>query len=288
MDVIQAHVELVDVSTHRPPSPSINAASGILVDVDAGVILWQRDADRPRPPASTTKLMSALVAMQNFPLDREVTVSAASAERGGEETRMGLRAGERLSVRELLTGMLMVSANDAAMSMAQDTVGMERFVGTMNAQATALGLRGTHFENPSGYPDDPGQVSSARDLAVLTGLAYTRFPLFQELSDRHDLVIPATAGHPEHPLHNILSRLFAAYPPVVGGKSGFTSAAGPCLVTVAVRDRHRLIAVLMDAPRMVDDTRTLLEWGFTQQGLAPLPVPSPSPRPSPAPGAPRP
>ncbi|MEA2645996.1 MAG: hypothetical protein QOE92_1079 [Chloroflexota bacterium] len=277
LDVLEARVEFIDVSAGRPVQPPVAAAAGILVDVDAGLVLWQHNADTPRPPASTTKLMSALVAMRNFPMDSAVTVGAAAATRGGEETQMGLRAGERLTVRELLTGMLMVSANDAAMSIAGDTVGMERFVDTMNAQAAALGLTSTHFENPSGYPDAPAQLTTARDLAALTSIAYRRYPIFQELSDTHDTVIPANAGHQEFVLHNILSRLYASYPALVGGKSGFTYAAGPCLVTVAVRDGHRLIAVLLDAPHMVDDTRTLLEWGFSQEGLAPLPAPTPSP-----------
>jgi D-alanyl-D-alanine carboxypeptidase len=278
LPVIRVDASLADESAHRTGAPAVVSQSGILIDIDSRTILWQHNPDESRAPASTSKLMSALVALSNFPLDQPVTVSPAAANRDGVETKMGLHAGEILSVRELLTGMLVVSANDAAMSIAYDTVGTGRFVATMNAQAAALGLHDSHFVNPSGYPDDPGQVSSAHDLAVMMMVDWQYFPIFDQLADVRDSTeLPATATHPSFQLHNVLSRIFTFYPPTVAGKSGFTNGAGPCLVTVATRGGHHLVLVLLDAQAMVRDNGPLLDWGFVQEGLAPLIAPSPSP-----------
>jgi D-alanyl-D-alanine carboxypeptidase (penicillin-binding protein 5/6) len=284
--LLTADVPLVDVGSHHTGAPGIVADEAILVDMDTGNILWQHDADKPRMPASTSKMMSALVALQNFSLDQPVRVSPEAANREGVETKMGLLAGETLSVRELLTGMLVVSANDAAMAMAYDTVGMDRYIATMNAQVAALGLHESHFVNPSGYPDDPGQVSSAHDLAVMTMVAWLNFPVFRDLTKIRATTLPASSQHHAFELHNIMGRVFQVYPATVGGKSGFTDGAGPCLITIATRGSHHLLTVLLNARDMVGDSPRMLEWGFAQYGLPPLiPPPTPAPSPSPAAGA---
>ncbi|MFY9614071.1 MAG: serine hydrolase, partial [Candidatus Dormiibacterota bacterium] len=284
LPVIRIDTSLVDDTAHRSGAPKVVSAAGILVDIDSQEVLWQHNPDERRAPASTSKLMTALVALYNFPMSQAVTVSPPAANRDGVETKMGLHAGETLTVKELLTGMLVVSANDAAMSMAYDTVGMDRFVATMNAQADAMGLHDSHFVNPSGYPDDPAEVSSARDLAAMMMVAWKYFPVFDELAGvRGDLTLPATATHPAYPMHNVMSRIFTYYPPTVAGKSGFTDAAGPCVVTVATRGSHHLVLVLLDAEAMVRDNGPLLDWGFVQEGLPPLIVPSPSPSPGASP-----
>lgn len=283
LPVVRYDTALDDDSAHRMGAPTVVSAAGILIDADSQSILWQHNPDEPRAPASTSKLMTALVVLRNFNLDDNVTVSAAAANRDGVETKMGLRAGEVLTVRELLTGMLVVSANDAAMSLAYDIVGMDKFVATMNAQASAMGLHESHFTNPSGYPDDPGQVSSAHDLALMMMVAWRYYPVFRELAGVRDgTVLPATATHPAYPLHNVMSRIFTYYAPTVAGKSGFTDAAGPCVVTLANRGDHHLVLVLLNAQAMVRDNGPLLDWGFVQDGLPPLIPPSPSPA---APGA---
>jgi D-alanyl-D-alanine carboxypeptidase (penicillin-binding protein 5/6) len=282
LGLLRVSTALTDVSARHSGAPLMTAEAGILVDIDTRTILWEHYPDTPRPPASTSKLMAAMVALQNFPLDQRVTVSAGSANRDGVETKMGLLAGQRLTVRELLTGMMVVSANDAAMTMGNDVVGMDRFVATMNAQARALGLRHSHFTNPSGYPDDPGQMASAQDLAVMMMVNWEYFPAFQQLAGIAELTLPANPDHPLYEMHNVLRRVFSVYPPTVAGKSGFTDGAGPCLVTLAARDRHHLVSVLMNARDMVNENRALMEWGFVQEGVAPLPAPSPSPSPAPA------
>jgi D-alanyl-D-alanine carboxypeptidase (penicillin-binding protein 5/6) len=194
---------------------------------------------------------------------------------------MGLVSGERLTVRELLSGMLTVSANDAALAIPYGTVGMPQYVAAMNQEVEALGLSDSHFTGPVGFPDDPQMVSSAFDLAAIATAAYRNYPLFRELTSSHDIYLPPSPNHHEYKLHNI-NRLMDIYPAAIGTKSGFTDVAGPCLVSMAVRDNYHLVAVLLNAPRMFDQSRTLLEWGYTQEGLPAMYPPSPSPTPAPA------
>ena len=282
-------IHFTDASTAFRGAPVLGGSSGILVDIDRNIILWAANAHGPRAPASTTKLMTSLVALENFPLDQQVTVTPLAAAREVVETRMGLRPNEKLTVKELLSGMLTVSANDAADAMADGTVGMDRFVEAMNRQVTALGLEDTHFTNPVGFPDDPQETSSAYDLAAIATAAYRNYPLFRELTATHDMYLPPTSTHQGYKLHNI-NRLLDIYPAAIGSKSGFTDNAGPCLVSMATRNGHHLAAVVLNAQRMFDQSRALLEWGFTQEGLPalyPSPVPTPPAPPLAAPRRPR-
>lgn len=262
-------------------APVILGSSGILVDIDRNIILWGGHEHERRAPASTAKMMTSLVALQNFPLDQQITVTPEAAGRDAVETRMGLSANEKLTLRELLSGMLTVSANDAADAVADGTVGMNGFVEAMNRQVTALGLEDSHFTNPVGFPDDPQEISSAYDLAAIATAAYRNYPIFRELTASHDVLLPATSTHREYKLHNI-NRLLDIYPAAIGTKSGFTDDAGPCLVSMATRNGHHLVAVVMNAQKMFDQTRALLEWGFIEEGLPAL-YPSPPPSPSPQP-----
>jgi D-alanyl-D-alanine carboxypeptidase (penicillin-binding protein 5/6) len=266
-----------DATSAFHDAPVIVGSSGILVDLDRNLILWEGHAHERRAPASTTKMMTAFVALDNFPLDQVITVTPAAAARDSVETRLGLLPNEKLTVRELLTGMLMVSANDAADAIAGGTVGMDAYVEAMNRQVSALGLRDTHFTNPVGFPDEPGEVSSAYDLAAIATAGYRDFSLFRDVTATHDAVLTANGLHQEYKLHNI-NRLLDIYPAAIGTKSGFTDDAGPCLVSMATRDGHHLVAVIMNAQKMFDQTRALMEWGFSQEGLPPMyPTPSPAP-----------
>jgi D-alanyl-D-alanine carboxypeptidase len=257
----------------RPPA--IPAAGGILVDIDSGAILWQHDAHAQLPPASTTKILTALVALANFSADQDVTITPASLHQAWDETRMGLGVGQRYTVEELLTGMLLVSGNDAATAIAQDTVGLERFVAAMNAQAAALGLHESHFTSPVGL-QDAQHHTSAYDLAAISVATIRHFPLFGKIVAMHDATLAATADHPGFQLSSI-NQLLAMYPYAVGIKPGWTGDAGNCLVGMAVRGGHRLISVLLNAPYDFRQSRTLLDWGFGQEGLpTTLPTPAPS------------
>ena len=277
--VVHQPVALVDHSADHPGAPPISTDTGILIDPDSGTILWARAAHQPHLAASTVKVLTSLVALENFDPEQVLAISADALHQAGDETRMGLVAGERLSVRELLSGMLMVSANDAATAIAVDTVGLADFVTAMNAQLAALGLHDSHVVSPVGL-DDPAQSFSAYDLAAVARVATTRFPLFAQIVAQREIDLPAGPGHPEFDLGNI-DHLWKHYPGVIGVKTGWTGDAGYCMVAEAERDGHRLLAVLLGAPRMIDDTARLLDWGFGQDGL---PSALPTPRPTHPPG----
>lgn len=255
-------------------APVVHARAGILVDIDRASILWQQDAHAELPGASTTKILTAVVALENFAPDERVTVTSSALQQAWDETRMGLSAGQTLTVQELLEGALLVSGNDAAMALAVDTVGLPRFVAAMNAQVTALGLHDSHFTGPVGLPG-PAQYTSAYDLAAMSTAAIDRLPLFADIVALRAARLPATAGHPAYSLRSI-NRLLAIYPPAVGIKPGWTADAGYCEVGMAVREGHRLISVLLGAPYSFSQSRRLLDWGFVREGLTTtLPTPSP-------------
>jgi D-alanyl-D-alanine carboxypeptidase (penicillin-binding protein 5/6) len=273
------NLRILDTRVRFKPSPPaddppvVHARAGILVDLDAGTILWQHDAHAELPPASTTKILTALVAMENLRPTQLVTVTASALHQAPDESRMGLKAGETLTVQELLTGMLLVSGNDAATAIAVDTVGMERFVAAMNAQAAALGLHDSHFTNPVGL-QDRNHYTSAYDLAAISVAAVRHLPLFADMVAMRSADLAATPAHPEFKLWSV-NALLGMYPPAVGIKPGWTADAGYCEVGMAVRDGHRLISVLLDAPYDFGQTRRLLDWGFVQRGLAStLPTPT--------------
>ena len=271
---VQRRVEFGDASTSHGGAPAVAADSGILVDLDTRSIIWERNPHLSHAPASTTKIVSTLVALVNFAPDRQVTITADALHQAGDETVMGIHAGETYTVADLLAGMLLISGNDAATALAVDSVGMDRFVAAMNAQIAALGLHDSHFTTPVGL-DDPAQLSSAYDLAAVTTVAQEMFPQFRQLVSTIDMQLPATPGHPGFALHN-LNRLLSLYPPAVGIKPGYTGNAGPCLVAEAVREGHHILGVLLGAPHLYSDMRMLLDWGFVQKGMRPTVTPPPA------------
>jgi serine-type D-Ala-D-Ala carboxypeptidase (penicillin-binding protein 5/6) len=261
-------ISFKDESGAHGGAPALQAATGILVDASTRTILWANNPHQGMAPASTTKILSSLVAVNNFAPDRPVTITDAALHQDPDETRMGLQPGQTLTVEELLGGMLTVSANDAATAMAVDTVGMDNFVAAMNGQIQQLGLHDSHFTTPVGL-DDPQQYASAYDLAAVALEDMGRFPVIGNIANRTQVNLPATPTHPQFELPN-LNRLLQIYPAAIGLKPGYTGNAGPCLVGVAERSGHRLIAVVMHDPVLYTDQRDLFEWGFAQYGLPPL------------------
>ena len=277
LHVLDDHVTFTGTPTATPPPNT--ASAGILVDIDTGDILWQRNPHEQRAPASTIKLLTSMVVLENFAPTKLITATPKALFAGGDETRMLIDPGDKLTVQELMTGLLMVSANDAANVLATETVGMEKFVGAMNAQAAAIGLQDTHATSPVGL-DNPDMYSSAYDLAVLATLDYKHWPLFRSIVDTRQAVLPASSLHSAFELTNV-DQLLELYPDAVGIKTGYTGNAGNCLVGLAVRDGHRLLSVLMNQASYIFATsRALLDWGFTQEGL-PTEYPTPTPKPTP-------
>ncbi|MGC8780179.1 MAG: D-alanyl-D-alanine carboxypeptidase family protein [Anaerolineae bacterium] len=244
----------------RPPA--VSAAAALVVDLDAAQTLYSHRAAEPWPPASTAKLMTALVVMRNVDINQRVVVSARAANTPG--SRMGLSAGETLTVRELLYGLLLPSGNDAAVALAEHVAGSEAaFVGLMNEMAAALGLKGTRFVNAHGS-DAPGQVTTASDLVILARAALSD-PLLAQIVATPSIQL---AGRT---LKNT-NELLGAYPHVDGVKTGTTDEAGECLVVSATRAGHRLLVVVLGSRDRYADARALLDfalggWQWQNTGL---------------------
>jgi serine-type D-Ala-D-Ala carboxypeptidase (penicillin-binding protein 5/6) len=246
-------------STHPP---AVHAPIGMLADLDSGQILYSHGSDRPRPIASVTKLMTALLVLERSRLDETVTVSrnAAPSVAGYHGSELGLRAGERISVRDLLYGLLVQSSNDAAVALAEHVSGsVGAFVRLMNRRARRLGMRDTEYFSPNGL-DDRGR-SSAADLVALTRADY-RYPEFARIVATKFHAIPSPHGKPRHIQNrNVLLWL---YPGAIGVKTGYTAGARFCVVGAAQRDGLRLMSVVLGSPdEPFSDAAALLDYGFT-------------------------
>ncbi len=226
-----------------PENPFPTIASSYLVIQD-GKTLWAQSPDLRLPPASLTKLMTALLVMEAGALDRIVVVDRAAAAETG--TRIGLRVGDRLSADALLSAMLISSANDACHALASDLAGSElEFVKRMNARVLELGLVNTKFANACGH-DAQGQYASAEDLAVIAELDLG-FARFVELVAMPSAEIMGADGGRRFTL-KASNALLGRYAGISGVKTGFTPAAGKCLVALAERKGRRVLLVLLNAP----------------------------------------
>ncbi len=255
-----AAVELYELAPTPPPPPVIKARSAILVDLDSGKTLYQLDPHGRHAPASLTKIVTALVALDQLRLDQTVTAPVSINQLPWDSTRMGLRAGERLTVRELLYGLFLNSGNDAAITLSEAAMPRPPFIALMNARAAAIGMSDTHFVNPIGL-DDPGHYTSAADLARASAELIRRFPEVAAMAATPSLTLPATATHHAYSLYN-LNELVRKYPGATGLKTGWTGHAGGCLIATATRDGRHLMVVLLASPRIFDEAAALLDYGF--------------------------
>jgi serine-type D-Ala-D-Ala carboxypeptidase (penicillin-binding protein 5/6) len=241
--------------------PNFEARSWILIDARTGEPLLSHAAKRPLPIASTTKLMTAYVVLRELPLAKIVHARPYAAEYG--ESLLGLRAGEPISVRDLLYGLILRSGNDAAYDLAFAVAGSERrFVGQMNRYAAALGLSDTHYANPIGL-DQRGNHSSARDLATLTE-RLLRIPACARIAASRRALLSSV-----RPPRRIatLNELLRMAPWVTGVKTGHTFGAGYVLVGSGRRKGVELIAIAIGAPTDEDrfrDVFDLLRYGFSR------------------------
>lgn len=232
-------------------------ASAYVVKRD-GALLWAGAADARLPFASLAKLMTALLALERGQPEREVVVSRAAARETG--TRIGLAAGERFHVRDLLAATVVRSANDACRALADSLgPGTGRFVAAMNERAIALGLANTHFVDPCGH-DRSGQYSSAADLARLAEQVM-RHEDYLRLAGSARLEIRTSDGRRTYRLRNT-NALIGRYPGAIGLKTGNTDGAGHCLVALVERDGVRVLAVLLHAPNRWWNAAGLLDRAF--------------------------
>lgn len=241
--------------------PKLAAKAWALIDARSGETIVSHGAARHLLIASTTKLMTAWVAMQELPLDKIVRAAPYDAEI--EESVMGLRDGQRISVHDLLYGLIMLSGNDAAHALAVAAAGSEaRFVRQMNRRAAALGLADTHYANPIGL-DAPGNYSSAADLTTLARHLLDD-PAFARIADARSAVLRSV--RPRRRIENLNQLLYMA-PWATGVKTGHTWAAGYVLVGSGERKGVELISAVIGAPTdeaRFDGSLALLEYGFGQ------------------------
>lgn len=238
-------------------SPSVAVRAALLIERESGKVLFARAVDTRLPPASLTKVMTALVALESGPLQATVTAGPQSVVR--QLPRVGLQPGDRLTLRDLIAAMLITSANDACLAVAQHVGGSETgFVARMNRKASSLGLVNTHFSNACGF-DGREHYSSVRDLARLTGEAL-RDNVFAMIVRTAETEISTTDQGRRFRLYNT-NRLLGD-PDVTGLKTGFTEAAGHCLIATAFKNGKSLLLVGLNFRDRWQGAMDLLRYGF--------------------------
>lgn len=241
--------------------PELTARAAILMDARTGRVLFAKNPYEQLPQASTTKITTAILALEKGRLEDQVVVSQYAAET--PESSIWLEAGEVLSLDELLYALMMQSANDAATAIAEHVGGSEaNFVEMMNQKAQELGCLHTHYENPHGL-HAAGHYTCAYDLALLARHAYT-YPEFRQIVTTERKVLPWLGKLWSRVLYN-KNRLVAgpaAYSGADGVKTGYTKEAGSCLVGSATRDGWQLIAVVLNSPPMYNEVKMLLDYGY--------------------------
>lgn len=219
-------------------APVINALAAVVIEASSGRVLYSKNAAVKRSIASTTKIMTAVIALENGSMDDEVTISKRAAGIGG--STIGFRAGQTFTLKELLYAMLMSSANDAAIAVAEHIGGtVEGFAKMMNKRAESLGASDSNFVTPHGL-DAANQYSTAYDVAIITRYALKK-PVFAEIVSTISSYIPG------HSLYNT-NELLGACSGVDGVKTGYTGQAGRCLVTTIQKDDMRIITVVLGSP----------------------------------------
>ena len=246
-------------AAQRATPPAIGARASIVIDTATGrQLAGGHERDR-LPIASTTKIMTALLAIERGRLDQVVTASVTAADLPGSSV-MGLRSGERLTLEDLLYGMMLPSGNDAALTVARAIAGSDTaFVALMNRRAAELGLADTHFANPHGL-DAPDHYSSATDLASLARVALAN-PTFARIVATRQKTVVGLASKASYDLTNtnpLLARTDAE-----GIKTGHTDAAGACLVGAFLRDGHRIITVVLNSPDYTADSVALADYAYS-------------------------
>lgn len=245
-----AAVSLIGCMTAAAEAVEVSAAAAVLMDADSGRLLYEKNGEKRMLIASTTKLMTALVALEQGGLQQEITVTGGHMAEGSS---MYLRPGEKLTLETLLYGLLLCSGNDAALAVTECMGGVAPFVARMNEKAAELGMENTHFANPNGL-DDEAHYSTAEDMARLAAAAMDDPVLRRVASTKTARIGGRTLTN-----HNkLLSRVEGC----VGLKTGYTRAAGRTLVSCAERDGVRLVAVTLQDGDDWNDHASLYEQGF--------------------------
>ena len=238
--------ETIETSSNPKSKPNINSRSAIVLDRNTNAILYGKNENQKRPMASTTKIMTSIVIIENNDLNDIVTISKKAAGTGG--SRLGLKFNDKISVKDLLYGLMLRSGNDAAVALAEYSgESVQQFANLMNNKANSLGLKNTHFETPHGL-DSSEHYTTTYELAILTDYALKN-EIFSKIVNTQNINININGNSKN--IHNT-NELLGYLNGVNGVKTGYTSKAGRCLVTSASRDGFEIIVVVLGA-----DTRKI-------------------------------
>lgn len=246
-------------------APQISAKSALIYDTTSKQVLYSKNPQERLPMASLTKIMTAVIALENKRLDDAYVVKQDDLV--GEDS-MGLSTGETLTLSDLLYGLILTSGNDAAEVLAENFPGREFFIKAMNDKVKSLGLSDTNFTNPTGLEGDGKQYTTAYDLLVITDYAISNFPLFDQVVSTFDYDIPYTVEHKAFYLEN-QTNLLTSYPGVKGVKTGYTPEAGLCLVTYLDYGGHKIIAVILGSDDRRGEMIELLDYSLKSEGITP-------------------
>lgn len=247
-------------------APKVTAKSAYFIDIDSGEVLYEKNSHLKLPVASLIKIMTVIVTLENKTFADQIHISERAAQM--EPDHMLLIAGEKLSVEELLYGVFLVSANDAAEALAEATGGgREDFIRQMNAKASQLQMKDTLFINPTGLEEDGReQYSTAFDVALMSRYAARHFPHLVDISKTAHILLPQTPTHQDYDLYSGIN-LLTTYPGVLGFKTGYTPEAGLTLVTLAKSGGHEILGVLLNSENRREEARLLLDYSFNKLGI---------------------
>lgn len=259
-------VSVYPVNSGNQPPPIVSARSVVVIDQNSKAIIYQKNPDLKLLPASLTKIMTAIISLENYHLDDVVTVGEIITE----PNIMKLIPGEQITVENLLSGLLIYSANDAAIALAEfHPQGTNGFIKAMNQKAKDLFLNNTQFANPVGF-DDFGQYTTVHDLSLLTAYALDN-PVFSKIVAITNLTVKDVKATVSHELENN-NELLGKISGLTGVKTGRTDLAGECLITYTKRNNYGVIVVVLNSLNRFDETEKLIDWVFLNHHWENLPT----------------
>lgn len=242
-------------------APSITAKAVLFLDTHSGQAFFAKNPNQRLPVASLVKVMTVLIALESKNLNDTYIVSPRAAEM--EPDKMLLIAGEKLTLKELLYGIFLISANDAAEVLVEGTTASrEEFIKLMNSKALQLGMKNSFFVNPTGLDEDgQSSYSTAYDLAILTRYLIKHYPEVVDISSKYHIYLPMTENHQDYDMYSGIN-LLTTYPGAVGLKTGYTPEAGMTLITLARRGDREVLGVLLGSESRRDEAKSLLDLIF--------------------------
>jgi len=256
---VTTEINLPELKNPSLPPPTLSAKSAYAIDLKTKKVLFAQNEREPALPASTTKIATAMVALSHYKPTDVLTIGKISID--GQ--KMNLVEGEQITAQDLLYGLLVFSANDAAELLAEQTTGdRTEFIKLMNEKAKQLGMKDTYFANPTGLDEDTNNTySTVYDLAILTRYLIKHFPEVVDISSTEHIYLPITSDHQDYDMYSGIN-LLTTYPGVVGFKTGYTAEAGLTLINLTRKEGHEVIGVLLGSGDRRDEARDLLDYSF--------------------------